>query len=192
MKSKRFTERTDLRDKNSRPLPHAWHQRCHILQLALEVWWHGGLRCHAPQRSRKGEPPAQAYADRHHAREPGDQKRSLKKVVRFHLTVDTLAVRLVVPATRVHRGLTPPRHPVITTTTGTAPFKALHSMPTMPGARHKKARLHPKPGRFSTNAETPLRHPGCPVGTRGFASPGCPGFALFGESYLVIIIFLPK
>jgi hypothetical protein len=35
----------------------------------------------------------------------------------------------VVPAIRVHRGLTPPSHPVITTTTETAPVKALRAMP---------------------------------------------------------------
>jgi hypothetical protein len=55
---------------------------------------------------------------------------------RFHLAVDTLAVRLAVPAIRVRRGLSPPSHPGITTMTGTAPVKALRAMP---GAPKKKA-----------------------------------------------------
>jgi len=54
---------------------------------------------------------------------------------RFHLAMDTLAVRLTVPAIRVRRGLSPPSHPVITTMTGTAPVKALRAMP---GAQNKK------------------------------------------------------
>jgi hypothetical protein len=46
--------------------------------------------------------------------------------------VDTLAVRLAVPAIRVRRGLAPPSLPVLTTMTATAPAKALRAMPGAP------------------------------------------------------------
>jgi hypothetical protein len=54
---------------------------------------------------------------------------------RSHLTVDTLAVQLVVPLTGSTEGLSPPSHPTTTTRIGTAPVKALRAMP---GAQKKR------------------------------------------------------
>jgi hypothetical protein len=42
---------------------------------------------------------------------------------------NAVAVQLVVPAIRVHRGLAPLSHPAVTTTAGTAPVTALRAMP---------------------------------------------------------------
>lgn len=66
---------------------------------------------------------------------------------RFHLTMHTLAVRLIVPLTRpIADFLSPPSHPVTTACTGTTPVEALRAMP---GASRKRPQapikgfLHP-------------------------------------------------
>ena len=72
MKPKRFTEeqiigilkQAQAGMKDRRSLPDTWHQRCYLLQLAYQVWWHGSLRRQASEGARGGERQAEEAARR--------------------------------------------------------------------------------------------------------------------------------